>query len=296
MRRSTLCIHPARPLRIQASIGARLVETKLPLQAVTLCRHKIISNIVPRTAKLSGSFWFIQFSSKRGACPTHRSSRPPPAATELKHLPNFRKETSMKITEMIEAVQKKLQIQVDGKAGSETWGAIYAAIVKPTIGGEVPELAISKVDDRSEKNIATLLPEVQPIARALVQKAAINGISIKIISGLRTYAAQDALYAKGRTAPGPKVTNARGGYSNHNFGIAFDVGVFSGANYLPNSPKYKAVGVLGMDLGLEWGGNWKSIVDQPHFQLRPAWAAALTERDMLAAFRDRVSNNQPVYA
>lgn len=202
----------------------------------------------------------------------------------------------MKITEMIEAVQKKLQIQVDGKAGSETWGAIYAAIVKPTIGGEVPELAISKVDDRSEKNIATLLPEVQPIARALVQKAAINGISIKIISGLRTYAAQDALYAKGRTAPGPKVTNARGGYSNHNFGIAFDVGVFSGANYLPNSPKYKAVGVLGMDLGLEWGGNWKSIVDQPHFQLRPAWAAALTERDMLAAFRDRVSNNQPVYA
>ncbi|MBX3276597.1 MAG: M15 family metallopeptidase [Acidobacteria bacterium] len=202
----------------------------------------------------------------------------------------------MQITQMIEAVQKKLKIQVDGKAGAETWGAIYAAIVKPTIGGVAPHLAISKVDERSEKHIATLLPEVQPIARALVQKAAANGINIKIISGLRTYAEQDALYAKGRTAPGPKVTNARGGYSNHNFGIAFDIGVFSGTSYLPESPKYKAVGVLGMDLGLEWGGNWTSIVDQPHFQLRPVWAAAMKERDMLAEFRSRVAGSQPLFA
>lgn len=202
----------------------------------------------------------------------------------------------MQITQMIEAVQKKLKIQVDGKAGAETWGAIYAAIVKPTVGGVAPHLAISKVDDRSEKHIATLLPEVQPIARALVQKAAVNGINIKVISGLRTYAEQDALYAKGRTAPGPKVTNARGGYSNHNFGIAFDIGVFSGSSYLPESPKYKAVGVLGMDLGLEWGGNWTSIVDQPHFQLRPVWATAMKERDMLAEFRSRVAGSQPLFA
>jgi len=201
----------------------------------------------------------------------------------------------MEITEMIKAVQRKLNVNDDGKAGSETWGAIYAAIVKPTIGGITPDMVISKVDDRSERNIATLLPEVQPIARALVQKAAANGIQIKIVSGLRTYAEQDALYAKGRTAPGPKVTNARGGYSNHNFGIAFDVGVFSGSSYLQESPKYKAVGVLGMDMGLEWGGNWTSIVDQPHFQLRPNWAGSISEREMLAEFRDRVSSGRPIY-
>ena len=93
----------------------------------------------------------------------------------------------MEITEMIEAVQRKLKVDVDGKAGSETWGAIYAAIVKPTISGVAPSLAISTVDARSEKNIQTLLPEVQPIARALVQKAAANGIQVKVISGLRTY-------------------------------------------------------------------------------------------------------------
>ena len=202
----------------------------------------------------------------------------------------------MHITQMIEAVQKKLKIQVDGKAGSETWGAIYAAIVKPLIDGLEPGIAISKVDERSEKNIATLLPDVQPIARALVQKAAANGITIKIISGLRTYAEQDALYAKGRTAPGLKVTNARGGFSNHNFGIAFDIGVFSGSSYLPESPKYKAVGVLGTDLGLEWGGNWTSIVDQPHFQLRPRWAVELIEKDMLAELRNRAVDGSPVFA
>jgi len=201
----------------------------------------------------------------------------------------------MRIEEMIAAVQKKLRIQVDGRAGTETWGAIYAALVKTKVEGLPPEEAIATADPRSEKNIATLLAEVQPLARALVQKAALSGIRIKVISGLRTYAEQDALYAQGRTQPGPKVTGARGGYSNHNFGIAFDVGVFEGNKYLGESPKYKAVGVLGMDLGLEWGGNWKTIVDQPHFQLRPGWAQNLPERSMLAELRRRAANGVPVF-
>ena len=202
----------------------------------------------------------------------------------------------MQITEMIEAIQRKLKIHVDGKAGPETWGSIYAALVKPSIKGLPPKLAISKIDSRSEKNIATLLPDVQPSARSLVQRAASCGIQIKVISALRSYAEQDALYAQGRTARGKKVTNAKGGYSNHNFGIAFDIGVFSGSTYLPESPKYSAVGALGVDLGLEWGGNWTSIVDKPHFQLRPTWALDLSEKEMLAELRGRISDNSPVFA
>jgi len=202
----------------------------------------------------------------------------------------------MTIEELIAGVQQKLGVQVDGRAGPETWGAIYAYIVKPKIGGVAPAQAIEPVDPRSEKCIATLLPEVAPIARSLVQKAQQSGIRIKIISGLRSYAEQDALYAQGRTTPGVKVTNARAGYSNHNFGIAFDIGVFEGSAYLAESVKYKAVGALGMDLGLEWGGSWKTIVDQPHFQLRPAWALTLSERDMLAELRVRAQSGKPVYA
>lgn len=202
----------------------------------------------------------------------------------------------MRIQEMVEAVQKALGVTVDGRAGPETWGAIYAELVDKRVDGKTPQQAIEKVDAASERHIATLLSEVQPMARALVQKAAANKIHIRIISGYRSYAEQNALYAQGRSKPGREVTNARGGHSTHNFGIAFDIGVFSGRRYLGDSPKYRAVGALGMDMGLDWGGNWTSIVDQSHFELRPAWAQGLSQRGMLAGLRKRVAEGEPVYA
>jgi peptidoglycan L-alanyl-D-glutamate endopeptidase CwlK len=206
----------------------------------------------------------------------------------------------MNLTDIIGAVQKAVGVDVDGKAGPQTWQAIYNRVVPqaPTTGGApTPDVSAgdTKVDDRSEETIATLLPEVRPYARALINKAAATGITIKAISGLRTYAEQDELYAKGRTKPGPKVTNAPGGHSNHNFGIAFDIGVFEENKWLPESPKYKAVGALGVDLGLEWGGNWTTIDDEPHFQLRPNWAASMSESNMLAELRSRKESGTGVY-
>jgi peptidoglycan L-alanyl-D-glutamate endopeptidase CwlK len=200
----------------------------------------------------------------------------------------------MNLQDMIRAVQKALGIDVDGNPGPETWNAIYNRICPNT--RQPVATASDKVDARSETVIGTLLPEVQPYARALVSKAAANGITIKVISGLRTYAEQNELYAQGRTKPGKIVTKARGGYSNHNFGIAFDIGVFEGSKYLDESPRYKAVGVLGIDMGLEWGGNWKTIQDEPHFQLRPHWAANVSEGDMLAALRSRKDSGKALYA
>jgi peptidoglycan L-alanyl-D-glutamate endopeptidase CwlK len=205
-------------------------------------------------------------------------------------------ENLMKIDEIISAIQSALGIEVDGKAGPDTWGAIYNKIVSTPKTNPQSITDIDKVDPRSEKVIATLLPEVQPYARALVHKAADAGVIIKIISGLRTYEEQDALYAQGRTAPGNIVTKAKGGQSNHNFGIAFDIGVFEGNKYLEDSPKYKTVGILGVELGLEWGGNWKTITDQPHFQLRPIWAKELTEKSMLAELRSRKASGESYYA
>ena len=51
------------------------------------------------------------------------------------------------------------------------------------------------------------------------------------------------------------------------------------------SPNYKAVGAVGMDLRSEWGGNWTTFLDEPHFKLRPKWAGDMNERDMLAQLR-----------
>lgn len=110
----------------------------------------------------------------------------------------------MKIQEMIAAVQTALNIDSDGRAGPQTWEAIHKHVVGP-VPVAADALVISTVDPRSEKCIATLLPEVRPFARALVQNAAAAGITIKIISGLRTYEEQNQLYAQGRTVIPPTI-------------------------------------------------------------------------------------------
>lgn len=200
----------------------------------------------------------------------------------------------MNLGVIISECQAAVGATVDGQPGLETWTKIHNRLVptaRPIAVPPVIDRVGDRADERSEKAIATLLPEVQPYARALVHRAADRGITIKIISGTRTYEEQDALYHQR-----PPVTKARGGYSNHNFGIAFDVGVFSGAKYLAESPLYKVVGVLGTELGLEWGGNWKTFVDEPHFQFRPAWAVGMSESAMLAELRARRSNGKPLFS
>ncbi|MEX5669260.1 D-alanyl-D-alanine carboxypeptidase family protein, partial [Pseudomonas neuropathica] len=97
----------------------------------------------------------------------------------------------------------------------QTWIAIAQRLV-PDQAVTLADDSTSDLDPKSKKNIDTLLPQVRPYAIALIQKAKLNGITIKIISGLRTYEEQDALYARGRPDNGPTVTNAKGGQSNHN--------------------------------------------------------------------------------
>ena len=124
-------------------------------------------------------------------------------------------------------------------------------------------------DERSERNIKSLIPAAQVKAREFLGAVAGAPLSYKILSGTRTYAEQDALAAKK-----PKVTNAKGGQSNHNFGIAWDVGIFENGKYYTGATKkeqkaYADLGalIMGKVSGLEWGGNWKTFVDMPHYQL-----------------------------
>ncbi len=123
-------------------------------------------------------------------------------------------------------------------------------------------------DERSEKVLKTLVPKAEQQARLFLQKLHDANIAARLIGGTRTYAEQDALFAQGRTKPGNIVTRARGGFSNHNFAIAWDIGIFDGGDYLEDSPLYARAGKIGRDLGLEWGGDWKTIHDEPHFQCR----------------------------
>lgn len=126
-------------------------------------------------------------------------------------------------------------------------------------------------DPRSEAALATLVPHARSQARAFLKAVLGAGLNIRIIDGSRTFAAQDALFARGRggNKSGAIVTRARGGFSNHNFGIAWDIGVFDAEGaYIPESGDYAKAGVIGRDRGLTWGGDWAGIVDRPHFQCR----------------------------
>jgi len=141
----------------------------------------------------------------------------------------------------------------------------------------VKKLAFGAADP-TEKNLATLAAQMQPIARQFVERARAAGFPIVITSGRRTMDEQAALYAKGRTSPGGIVTNAQPGDSAHNFGLAFDF-AFGDAIGRPTWPKdapWATVAMIGKKLGLDWGGDWKSFVDQPHFEL-PSWRVARAE-------------------
>ncbi|BAZ32086.1 peptidoglycan L-alanyl-D-glutamate endopeptidase CwlK [Cylindrospermum sp. NIES-4074] len=117
-------------------------------------------------------------------------------------------------------------------------------------------------------HIAKLHPGLQAKVQTLIENAHKKGLNVWIVQGLRTIEEQNELYAQGRTKgeKGKTVTNARGGKSYHNYGLAVDV-VFHGSQPYGEGNDWKALGEAGKEAGLEWGGDWKSFKDRPHFQM-----------------------------
>lgn len=132
-------------------------------------------------------------------------------------------------------------------------------------------------DSRTEGHIVTMQPKAQALARQFMKALAGFKHTVKIISGTRSYAEQDALFAIGRTVQLDRdpVTNARGGQSNHNFSIAWDIGIFdkssgayfTGATSAERKAYADAAAITKAGLtDLEWGGDWVSFKDTPHYQ------------------------------
>lgn len=132
--------------------------------------------------------------------------------------------------------------------------------------------------------IEDLVPEMQPKIRNLLARAALENLQIKVTHTLRTLDEQAHLYAKGRTLPGEPcnhggrlravgtctqhplgaiVTNAKPGFSWHNFGRAADVAFMGKEPYPRDERLWRRLGEIGKSLGLEWREQ-----DKPHFQDR----------------------------
>jgi peptidoglycan L-alanyl-D-glutamate endopeptidase CwlK len=115
--------------------------------------------------------------------------------------------------------------------------------------------------------------KLEPFVVAAQAAMAAHGVTVEVISGLRSWAQQSALYAQGRTKPGKIVTKARPGSSWHNYGLAIDLGLFKGGRYLDGAePKlaaqlYAELGKIAAGMGIEWAGTWRSFPEGPHFQV-----------------------------
>jgi peptidoglycan L-alanyl-D-glutamate endopeptidase CwlK len=129
-------------------------------------------------------------------------------------------------------------------------------------------------DARSERCLRTMRLDTQKAARMSLARIRAAGVDARIISGTRSYAEQAALFRKGRFGdPGPKVTKAKAGQSWHNFGLAWDLGIFD-QGYVKDEAPYRAIAGTAKDATIEWGGDWTSFVDVPHYQLKQAMTIA----------------------
>ncbi|EPC2735043.1 M15 family metallopeptidase [Listeria monocytogenes] len=123
-------------------------------------------------------------------------------------------------------------------------------------------------------NVSGMNKSVADKTRNVIKKMAKKGIYLCVAQGYRSSAEQNTLYAQGRTKPGAVVTNAKGGQSNHNYGVAVDLCLYTsdGKNVIWESTtsRWKTVVSAMKAEGFEWGGDWKSFKDYPHFELYDA--------------------------
>lgn len=126
------------------------------------------------------------------------------------------------------------------------------------------------MDIKSQDEIATLHPKLRDDAmKAWMEAQAAMPANVKIVvtQGYRTFAESDALYAQGRTKPGSIVTNAKAGESYHNYGLAFDFAMTTnGREDWSVGPNWLKVVEIMKKHGWSWGGDFKSIKDNPHFE------------------------------
>jgi peptidoglycan L-alanyl-D-glutamate endopeptidase CwlK len=132
---------------------------------------------------------------------------------------------------------------------------------------------------RTARTLATLEPVFAAKIARVLEQMALSGSPMCAYDGLRTVAQQQALFAKGRTEPGKRVTNADGvtHRSRHQDGLAVDcafvVDAEAGRWTLSWSGPWALYMRIGEGLGLVAGGSW-TMHDYPHLE------APLRERQL----------------
>lgn len=158
---------------------------------------------------------------------------------------------------------------VNNETGAnEKRGFNQADVTKTNLKAKAEE--VPRMDAASEKRLAEVNPQLANRIRRAAADLKAQGINVMVTSGYRSFAEQNALYAQGRTKPGNIVTNAKGGQSLHNYGLAVDLVPLDSKgqpNWNASESTWQKIGAAGKKQGLEWGGDWKSFKDRPHLQM-----------------------------
>jgi RHS repeat-associated protein len=146
-------------------------------------------------------------------------------------------------------------------------------ISPPTFGTVNVPMRSFTWDSTSNAAIAALDPRVQGATTNFINDTEDwEGVKLRVVQGLRTNEEQDALYESSRPPNnGPWRTNARGGQSYHNYGMAVDVVPINSngtANWgTPGTPPITpAIAAHAEQYGFVWGQTFPTP-DNDHFEM-----------------------------
>ena len=122
------------------------------------------------------------------------------------------------------------------------------------------------------------LQGIKPVLIDIIEAAIVTSpidFGIPPDGGLRSAYRQNEMYAQGRTKAGAKITNADGfkKLSRHQSGEAFDIYAFVDGKaswdiaHLTVIASHIIEVAKANGVELEWGGQWVSFKDYPHFQI-----------------------------
>lgn len=122
------------------------------------------------------------------------------------------------------------------------------------------------IDKATKEKMDLLYPDFAVrVLRVYSDMLAHYKIQMRMTAGLRTFDEQAVIYAQGRTAPGPIVTNAPPGFSLHHYGVACDS---CRVGKEPWNVPWEEFAALAKGHGLYSGFYWpKAKRDRPHLEL-----------------------------
>ncbi len=125
---------------------------------------------------------------------------------------------------------------------------------------------------RDLSRLAGVHPRLVQALTAVFDTLEAEGTPMFVVEGVRTVERQAALYAQGRTAPGPVVTYRDGvirksNHQPHDDGLGYAVdSAFAAFDPFAASHPWERYGELLRAQGVTWGGDW-AMRDLPHAEL-----------------------------